>query len=358
MEKKGGTREALLDRLNRAVTEGVTPGGVVGMIRKDGTRHVIPFGRLTYDTDSPYVTEDTIYDVASLTKSFVTGSLALQLIDEGKLRTSDKIIDHLPEYQRSDREQACIKHLLTYSLDGFSLAALREFSPEEIRKRILMHEVRRAPGTAFNYSNIPAYLMGLVIERMCKSTLDMLADEHFFVPLEMTRTTFFPETFSQEKISPTEIDFRGVVQGVVHDESAWVFKTKAHEVVGHAGLFSTAPDLLKFLEIFLHGGEYRGKQYFSKDMITHMTTNQLSDIGECTGLGWELNQSRFMGRTVGEHTFGKTGFTGTLAVCDIARGVACALLTNRTYPHRPPDSSAINALRADVSDSVFGMYTD
>ncbi len=127
----------------------------------------------------------------------------------------------------------------------------------------------------------------------------------------MDTTTFYPERFPKEDIVPTEIDKRGVVQGMVHDESAYIFKTKAHKIVGHAGLFSTAPDILTFLEMLLNQGKLKNKNYFSEKIVKEMGTNQIAELDESTGLGWELNQPRFMGKYSGPHTFGKTGFTGT-----------------------------------------------
>ncbi|MDP3965747.1 MAG: serine hydrolase, partial [bacterium] len=116
-------------------------------------------------------------------------------------------------------------------------------------------------------------------------------------------------------------------------ESARVF-AKAGKAVGHAGLFSTAPGILAFLEALL-----RGK-------YPHIAN------GAQKGLGWELNQP-FMGKYAGPHTFGKTGFTGTSCVCDMERGVAFVILSNCTYPARPADRSAVDAFRADIADIVF-----
>jgi len=61
-----------------------------------------------------------------------------------------------------------------------------------------------------------------------------------------------------------------------------------------------------------------------------------------------------MGKSCTEHTFGKTGFTGTLCICDRRRGVAYVILSNRIYPQRPADSSAINAVRADIGEIILG----
>lgn len=342
-----------MQRITRAIQEKVTPGAVVGVVRTNGERKVLPYGYFTYDADAQTVKKDSIYDVASVTKSIPTGSLALQLIDECRLGVADKLIDYIPDFRNSDRDAVLVKHLLTYTLDGYGIAALYEKSAQEITDYILTKDFEKRPGEVFKYTNIPAFLLGLVIEKVTGQTLDVLAQERFFTPLGMHRTTYSPELFPKEEIVPSEIgSWRGLMRGVVHDESASAFKREG-KAVGHAGVFSTAPDILNFLEMLLNQGEFKGNKYFSPPVVEQMGTNQIADIGESAGLGWELNQPRFMGSLCGPHTFGKTGFTGTLCVTDVEKGVGWVLLTNRIYPERPPDSSAINALRADIGDIVF-----
>lgn len=346
-------KEAITARINQAIKDKVFPGCVVGIVKKDGERQIFPFGNFTYDSDSPEVKEDTIYDIASITKSIPVASLALMLIDQGRLKISDKLIDYIPEFSNSDREIVLIKHLLTYTLDGYGLASLKQKTMKELFETLLTHDFEKRPGTVFKYTNIPAALLGMVVERITGSTLDKLADEYFFGPLKMERTTFFPENFSLEEIVPTEIDdWRGLVHGVVHDESAYIAK-KEGKIVGHAGVFSTAGDILNFLEMLLNEGKFKGGEYFSKQIIDLMGSNQISELNNFTGLGWELNQPRFMGRNCSEHTFGKTGFTGTLCVCDVEKGIAYVILSNRIYPKRPVDSSAINSVRADLGEIIL-----
>jgi CubicO group peptidase (beta-lactamase class C family) len=357
--------ESIKQRIEEALEQKVFPGCVVGVVRRDGTRTILPFGRFTYDATAPEVKEDSIYDTASLTKSIPTGSLALQLIDHGKLKITDKLIDYIPEFNNSDRENVLIKHLLTYTIDGYGLAStldghdlnsLNKRSAAQLQQLLLTHDFERRPGTVFKYTNIPASLLGMVIEKIYGQPLDVLADEHFFKPLSMTRSTFSPEKFSLDEIVPTEIDdWRGEVRGIVHDESAYIAK-KEGKIVGHAGLFSTAGDILTFLEMLLRDGELNGQRFFSDKIIREMETNQIPELNDSTGLGWELNQPRYMGKHCLPHTFGKTGFTGTLCVCDREKEVAYVILSNRIYPKRPPDSAAINAVRADIGNLILG-YT-
>lgn len=344
------THEAL-----QAIRDRVFPGCVVGVVRSDGSREIYPFGHFTYEETSPAVDADTMYDTASITKSIPTASLALQLIQDGRLALTDRLIDYIPEFKNSDREKVLIKHLLTYTLDGYGLAArrLEAGTAAGLLELLMTRDFENPPGTVFKYTNIPAALLGLVIEKIYGTTLDVAADEHFFLPLRMTRTTFFPERFSPDTIPPTERDeWRGLVQGVVHDESAYLCK-KDGKITGHAGLFSTAPDLLTFLEMLLHRGTFRGVQYFSESIIEQIQTNQIPELGDFTGLGWELNQPRYMGHYCSPHTFGKTGFTGTLCVCDIGKGIGYVILSNRTFPVRPADSGAINGFRKKIGEILL-----
>jgi CubicO group peptidase (beta-lactamase class C family) len=363
----------------KAIRARVFPGCVVGVVRKKGLRKILPFGNLTYEPESLAVQGDTIYDVASVTKSIPTAMLALMLIEQGKLKLTDKLIDHVPEYRNSYRKIVAIKHLLTYTIGGPQLSRMKDRTLDEILESAYSFELTRTPGSVFAYSNAPALLLGIAVERAGGDTLDKLAQEYFFGPLGMNRTTFHPQRDRAiyRSVAPTEIEKGGEpiglasgrtqstvdgptgltsapvdgARGIVHDESARVF-AKEEIVVGHAGLFSTVPDILNFMEMLLHEGEYMNKQYFSSEIIREMSTNQIPGLGESTGLGFELKQP-FMGKYAGKHTFGKTGFTGTSFVCDIEKGIALVILSNRTYPARPKDRGAIDAFRAGIADMVF-----
>ena len=332
------------------------PGCVVGIVRKGGERKIFPFGHFTYE-DSQAVEADSIYDVASITKSIPTASLALMFIDKGQLKLTDKLVDYVPEYRNAYREMVTIRHLLTYTVGGPQLSPLKDKTSDEILLSAYSHELAHKPGSVFVYSNAPALLLGLAVERVGGSTLDKLAQGYFFGPLQMDNTTFFPGSNRAiyRPIVPTEIDRGNEVRGIVHDESARVF-AKAGKAAGHAGIFSTAPDLLNFMEMLLHEGEWKNRRYLSREIIREMSENQIPELAESTGLGWELNQP-FIGKSAGPHTFGKTGFTGASCVCDIEKGVALVILSNCTYPTRPKDRSAIDEFRADIADIVFGAKT-
>lgn len=320
-------------RARQAIAEKVFPGCVVGIVRTDGQRAVLPFGHFTYETDSPAVTENTVYDMASVTKSIPLASLVLTFIAEKKLELRDPVTKFVPELHNN--YGATIEDLLMYRVRGPRFSELRYPTFEEMRTHILEHGFSGPPGESV-YTNLPAYLLGLVVERVGGAILPALADTYFFSPLDMSDTTFFPHDIS--RIPPTEVVEGEEIRGVVHDESARVF-SRARRAVGHAGLFSSASDMLNFLEVFFYGD-------FAA--VVH---------GAQKGLGWQLEQEWFMGSHLSKGTFGKTGFTGTSVVCDMHKGLAFVILSNRTYPTRPPDSastgSAINVLRRDIADIVL-----
>ncbi len=342
---------AIRERASRALEQKVFPGCVIGIVYTGGERFIMPFGTLTFENDAGRVREDTIYDLASVTKSIPTTSLALHYLESGQLKLTDKLIKYVPEFKNSDRSAVKIKHLLTYTLGGYPLSQYKDKTPQELYEILMTRDFDVRPGTGFSYSNLPAFLLGLVVERVGGRTLDKLAYELFFNPLHMIHTSFFPQYFLSDDIAPTEVDDeRGEVRGMVHDESAYVFTVKGGKAVGHAGLFSTAPDLLNFLEMLLHEGDFRGHQYFLPDTIDQMSSNQIPELNASTGLGWQTGE---WGRHSGLHTFGKTGFTGTCVVCDVEKGAAFTILSNRTYPKRPLNNEAIKAFRDDIADIVL-----
>ncbi len=345
---------AIRERLERGVAEHVFPGAVTGVVTRAGTRDCITTGRFTYDESSPVVVEDTVYDVASITKAVPVGLLALQYIEEGKLGLDEEVITYIPEISTPGREKGLIRHLLTYT---YALAKNPDpnFSYEHQRAEDIFDFLYNRPfaflpGSQYQYSNTPANLLGIILERISGKKLYALAQERILHPLGMSHSGFHPS--KPEEIPPTEIvSWRGEVQGVVHDETAFILESAGYDP-GCAGLFSNACDLLNVAEMILNGGSFGNAQIFAEHAISLMTTNALSIAGQSCGVGWELNQPKFMGKHAHEHMIGKTGFTGTCVVIDPRSGRAFAHLSNRAYPKRG-STDAINALRRDIADIVF-----
>jgi len=343
-------------RIQRAYDDGVFPGCVVGIVTSSGQRAILPFGHFTNDPLSRSVCEDSLFDVASITKSIPTSSLMLKLLEDGSIGLDDHVIDILPEIRNEYRERILMRHLLTHTLNfGIRMSAYKDLPPLELLDAIYGAKLTAAPGESFYYTNATSILMGIVVERVYGKSLDVLARELFFEPLSMHRTSFFPETFDREDIMPTEIDsWRGrTVQGEIHDESSYTLRKAM--IAGSAGLFTTVPDVLNFIEMMLKGGVYNGTRLLSEQTLCSIETNQTTLPGIYSGLGWELYQPRYMGQYCTEHTFGKTGFTGCVCVADRKKSIGFVLLSNYTYPHRKNDVSIINSVRCDIADIVFSL---
>lgn len=346
-------REQIEARIRKAIDDHVFPGAVVAVL-VDGKRDYIATGRFTYDPGSREVTPATAYDVASITKAVPVALTALHFIEEGKLGLDDQVITYIPEIDVAHAEKALIRHLLTYTYalqkhpdPNFSY---EHYTEKDVLDFLFHRPFAFLPGTRHVYSNTPLNLLGLVLERISGEKLYPLSQKTILDPLRMEHSTFHPA--DKESIPPTEINWRGEVQGIVHDETAYIGQQEGYDP-GCAGLFSTADDLLNAAEMMMGKGMFGDQRIFTEETVSLMTTNALADIGEWNSIGWELNQPFFMGSHAHEHMIGKTGFTGTSIVIDPDKARAVVLLSNRTYPHRI-QNGATNAVRSDISDIVFG----
>jgi len=325
--------EALETLANAAIAAKVFPGCVIGVARRGGS-DIFAFGHNSYDAHARSTGGAMLYDLASITKSIPTASLALVLLGEKKLSLTTAVREYIPELK--NEHGATLLDLLTYSVSGLRLSLLHTLSPERLLSAIMEHGFDAPPG-ARKYTNLPILLLGIVIERALGTSLDILARRYFFDPLKMADTAFFAGA-PFARAAPTELDdWRGLVLGFTHDESAYIL-ARTGRVSGHAGLFSTADDLLKFLSFLLQ----------SSDERRHFIVE-----GAQAGLGWQVDQQYFMGSYVSPKTFGKTGFTGTSILVDIERSVGFVILSNRTYPSRSQGHEPINAFRSAVADIIL-----
>ena len=342
--------------LQQAESENVFHKAVAGFILPDGSVRTVAL-------NTP---ENTVFDIASLTKVCPTSTLALSYILEGKLDVDTKVVEFIPELQTNYREDICIFHLLTHSLDyRVPMKTLRELPPEGILNALYTYQFAKAPGEDFNYGNPASVLLGIILQRLAGADLQQQGRERFFEPLGMTRSGWDPlsrdwNPVPKNEIAPTEFcNFRGrEIQGEIHDESAWVLRKLFP--VGSAGMFSCVPDLLKFVKMVLND-EPKGildlvsrNAFAREDAAKFMPAGATAAEGACTALGWELAQSKFMGSHISPRTFGKTGFTGASIVCDPIAGAAVVLLSDFTYPHREPNADRIHAFRACLADAFFG----
>ena len=307
------------------------------------------FGHLTYDAGTPEVTCETIFDVASLTKVLATTAMAMVLYERGQLDLNATVSSHLPDFGGDgDRARVTVRMLLAHT-SGLPAYA-RLFATTTSRAGLVAAACRlpleAAPGERTEYSDIGFILLGEILERTAGEPLDRFCADTIFAPLGMARTGFRPPVEWREQIPPTEDDRslpRGVVQGEVHDENAWVMGG----VAGHAGLFAPAADIARFAECMWRGGA----PVFRDETVALFTAAQPVRSGYGRGLGWDrVSQPSQSGRYFSGASYGHLGFTGTSLWIDPERQLSVTLLTNRTWPKR--ESQQIKEIRPAFHDAV------
>ena len=344
---------------DRAVADGAFPGGVLA-VGWNGQLAVHPFGQLEQEGEAYDVDEDSMYDVASLTKPIVTTTAAMMLVQQDRLDLDLPVERYLPEFAaaaKSDpnpawRERVTVRMLL---LHDSGLPDHRDFykdvkGHDAVLARALAEPLIREPGTQIQYSDLGLILLGEIIERLTGQSLDAFAKESIFSVLGMDRSMFNPPRRLREDIAPTEMDSdyrKRMVWGEVHDENAWAMGG----VSGHAGLFSTAPDIAVFAQMILNGGIYGHDRLLSRAVV-HQFTTRVTIGDSARTLGWDVpSEPSSSGRYFSAKSFGHTGFTGTSLWIDPQRKLFVILLTNRVHPTRANEK--IRQVRPALHDAIF-----
>jgi CubicO group peptidase (beta-lactamase class C family) len=349
-----------LASVDRVVLSGIGAGGFPGaavIVGRDGYAVVKRgYGHLTWSAESPAVTEQSVYDLASLTKVVATTSAIMVLYDDGLIDLDAPVSTYLPSFTGGGKERVTIRHLLTHRS---GLPAGRDLwrsasSAEEARQQVLDTRLGCSPGACYEYSDLGADVLGFLVEAVSGQRLDRFVAGNVFEPLGMTDTGFRPPASQRERTAPTEIaPPRGYpLRGEVHDENAYALGG----VAGHAGLFSTAADLSIFAQALLNGGVYRGERVFADSTVRLFTTRTAGT----RALGWDTCAGQGgCGRLMGGTAFGHTGFTGTSMWLDPERRMFVVLLTNRVYEARAARPAKVIAdVRADLADAAELAVTD
>jgi beta-glucosidase-like glycosyl hydrolase/CubicO group peptidase (beta-lactamase class C family) len=343
------------DVLNRAVADHAFPGAVLAVGYNDELI-VHAFGRQSYDVNSPTVAPDTIYDAASLTKPVVTSTLFAMQAEAGRIGLDLPVARYIPEWNSGPnpdwRKTVTVRNLLTHTS---GLAAHKDYfltlhSKSEFIAAICKEPLEYAPGSKTIYSDLGFILLGEILERATGKTIDQLAQEQIFAPLQMTNTEFNPSKNLLARIAPTENDgtFRKrLLQGEVHDENAFAMGG----VAGHAGMFTTASDLAAFCQMMLNGGIYAHHRMLTRATISMFTAPQ-TIAGNARTLGWmSPTPNSSSGKYFSPRSFGHLGYTGTSIWIDPDRNLFVILLTNRVNPTRENDKIA--AVRPALHDAVI-----
>jgi len=339
--------------LERAIQEKAFPAASIEV--GDATRPLWrqAFGRLRFEGDAPATAEDTIFDLASLTKVLATTTLVMQQVERGAIGLDDPVGQHVTAWQGGDRAHVTVRDLLAHcaGLTAY-LSFYRDYPPgsavrAEFERTICSVPLEYAPRTTSVYSDLGFMLLGFILEGAAalparfdamRSQMGIVEDLHCNPPV-----LWKPRT------APTEIDpWRGrLLVGEVHDENAAALGGAA----GHAGLFGTAAAAGQHARHVLQVLDGKVGAFQRADVETFITRR--TDVpGSSRALGWDtMRPGSSCGGRMSPRAFGHTGFTGTSLWIDPDRGVYVVLLTNRVHPSRA--NEAIKEVRPAVHDAVM-----
>ena len=325
-----------------AISGNQCPGGVLWLEHKGATYHKA-FGNRALVPERETMQEDTIFDAASLTKVVACTPAVMLLVERGQVRLDATVQAYLPGFTGDGKGAVTVRELLTHT-SGL---------PPDIETKTDWHGQAEAvakacaikllskPGTAFKYSDINFFLLGEIVQRVSRTPLETFVQREIFAPLKMNDTGFLPPEEKLSRIAPTEVVAGKPWHGVVHDPTA----RHMGGVAGHAGLFTTAPDLARYARMLLNLGELDGARIFQPATVRLMTEVQTPpDMAAKRGLGWDINTpfSGPRGNIFPIGSYGHTGWTGGSVWLDPVSRTFVIFLSNRNHP---TESGNVIALR-------------
>ncbi len=296
--------------------------------------------------------EDTLFDMASCTKLFV--SLAfMHLMEEGRIALTDQVKRYLPEWEGFQNGTITMFQLLTHTSTFPADIPLYEMSKNKAEAIDLLKHLPPRKTDGVEYSCLGFIILGLVLERAAGLPLDEVIAKYVTKPLGMKNTVYCPEKSRHDNIMPTAYcNWRKrLLTGEVHDENAG----HMGGISGNAGIFSCITDMCRLADAMLITDDKSAK-LLHKDTISVMTRSYTDGLQERRGLGWCIKNTPDMtaGEYFSDQSFGHTGFTGTSVWIDPVKDAYAILLTNRVYYSR--DISGIRHVRQVFHN--LAMVTD
>jgi CubicO group peptidase (beta-lactamase class C family) len=346
------------DVVRQGIRQGIYPGAVVVVGRRDSVLYARGYGHFTWRPSSPVPTPDsTLWDIASITKVVGTASAAMRLIDAGRLELDAPVVRYLPRFSGGAKNLVTIRMLLDHTSGLRSYAPLFKLARtrESAIDLLYTEPVVRTPGEKPLYSDLNAIVLGLVIETVAEMPLEDYVGREVFQRLGMEQTTYRPDASWSRRTVPTALWRGHPVQGRVNDPNADVLGGAA----GHAGIFSTGMDLARYAQAWLQNGATPRGQW-----VTPATMRTFLQRGVNSGprlLGWDTaehggKEPSVFGTLISDAGYGHTGFTGTEIWIDPARDLFLVFLTNRTFDPKFNNSQhALRRVRASLSDAAIRL---
>lgn len=315
--------------IQQGISERVFPGAVAYIVEGGKLPYYEAFGHRMIEPTTKLMQRGTIFDLASLTKPIVIPTLILRLVQSDRLELRTPIHYYLPEFAH---QEVTILHLLTHTsgLPAWRALYLETESNEHVVSYLGQMTLEYPPGEKVVYSCLGYILLGKFIEAITGESLDRIAEEQIFQPLDMPNTRYNPPETWVDKCAATEdsssfekrmvnyqrYDWReGVIVGVVHDENAHFLGG----ISGNSGLFSIMADVSKFCQMLINGGD----GVLTEESIAQMATVHTRELNESRSIGWII---------LDDGSLYHTGFTGTSIRINLKMRSFAILLTNRVHP--------------------------
>lgn len=385
--------------VNVGLTQKAFPGCVVQMVKDGKVIFRKAYGYHTYNdtvahsagilTPPPTQLSD-LFGMASVTKVSTSTPALMKLVDDGKFDLDTTMATYLPFLKKSNKAKLIWRDVLTHQAqlkawipfwkdtknpDGtfkprtFKFVRSARF-PIEVTdslylfknySKMIYQQIKDSPLNAkkeYVYSDLSFIMYPLVVKNITKEDFEPFLGKTFYEPLGAGTLTFNPRRYYPlSRLVPTEYDslFRHtLIWGRVHDEGAAML----NGLSGHAGLFGSANDLMKMVEMYRRGGEYGGKRYISAKTMAEFTRYQFPELGNRRGLGFDKPSFAYTGnapRSATPSSFGHSGFTGTFvwADPDPKYNLSYVFLSNRVYPTRENNRISTLNTRTNVVEALY-----
>ncbi|MGP1622256.1 serine hydrolase [Bacteroides heparinolyticus] len=369
------------EAIETAIANREIPGAVLAVVRGGKMAYLKAYGNKRVYPDTQPMTTNTIFDMASCSKSMSTAVCVMILAERGKIRMLDPVSLYIPGFKNWESEDGKekkvirIADLMTHTSGLPPYASVTELekqygspNPEGLMEYIATCKRDFKPQTDFQYSCLNFITLQHIIETVSGESLRDFARENIFDVLGMNHTDYLPcrrdkngqwvntscsplssDRCAVNNIAPTEKQTDGqVLCGQVHDPLARVMNGG---ISGNAGLFSCAEDIAVLCAALQNGGEWNGHRILSPLGVKAMRTVPRATATFGRTLGWD-NFSAYASNTgdlFGPNTYGHTGYTGTSIVIDPDNDISVILLINAVHPK---DSHNTVRLRSLVANAV------
>jgi len=338
-----------------AIADKKCPGGVI-WVEHCGEIYRKAYGNRAVEPAVEPMTEDTIFDAASLTKVLACTPAVMLLVERGLVELDAPVKKYLSEFPSDGENPVTIRHLLTHT-SGLRPGISTKGDWQGVKgalDQVALEKLQAQPGTVFRYSDINFITLGAVVERVSGTPLQDFVKREIYQPLGMNDTGYLPSPDKAGRVAPTEVVDGKALRAVVHDPTA----RKMGGVAGHAGLFTTAADMARFARMMLNLGELDGKRVFKAETVRLMTSVQ-SPPGVATrrGLGWDIDSgySGPRGKLFPLGSYGHTGWTGTSIWIDPFSSTFVIFLSNRNHP---TEAGNVLPLRSKIGTLAAEAITD